>query len=535
MTTAPWRRAGRVSLKDDEEHDTAGESPAYGLDWPADRARAFGHAAVELWAEYLERLRELPVSRPRTVGSVRDALLREVPAEPVPEEELLDHLRVLMMEQGTLTGHPGFVAYISGSGTVPGAVADLIAAAINQNVGGWRLSPGATELELHLMRWFARRLGLPDAAGGVVTTGGAMSAFIGLKAARDHAFGTAARRHGMTAAGPVAIYASREVHDVNTRAADMLGMGSEAVRLIETDASWRMRTDALRDAILRDAAAGVRPLAVVATAGTVATGAIDPLEDIADICAQHGLWLHVDGAYGGVAALTDTLQPLFRGIGRADSVVLDPHKWLYTPHSGGIILVRDMRLLSDAFGLQPSYTFDDKALSGNGPDLYSFSPNFSRGFHALKIWVSLLAHGWSAYSRRIVRDTELAATLHALASAEPELVPASPQSLSIACFRYVPADLRGDPGAEPYIDRLNERLMTVLQASGRVFPSNAVLDGRFHLRACIVNFRTERRDLEELVRLAVEHGRALDAELRLRPSSPIAGGTNVPDGSATAG
>lgn len=527
--------AGTASARESGEQNAPGASPADSLDWSADRARAFGHAAVELWAEFLERLRELPIARPRNVGSVREALLRDVPDEPVPEAELLDHLRVLMMEQSTVTGHPGFMAYITGSGTVPGAVADLVAAAINQNVGGWRLSPGATELELHLMRWFARQLGLPNAAGGVVTTGGAMSAFVGLKAARDHALGGDVRRRGMSSVGSVAIYASREVHDVNTRAADMLGIGSDAVRLIETDPTWRMRSTALRHAIERDIAAGVRPLAVVATAGTVATGAIDPLDEIADVCAEHGLWLHVDGAYGGVAALTDTLRPLFRGIERADSIVLDPHKWLYTPHSGGVILVRDMRLLSDAFGLQPSYTFDDKALSGNGPDLYSFSPNFSRGFHALKIWVSLLAHGWSAYSRRIVLDTELAAAIHALAAREPELEPVLPQSLSIACFRYVPTDLRGDQSAEPYVDRLNERLMTVLQASGRVFPSNAVLEGRFFIRVCIVNFRTGREDLEALIGLAVQHGRALDSELRPHSAAPPLDGTDGPERSARGG
>jgi glutamate/tyrosine decarboxylase-like PLP-dependent enzyme len=215
----------------------------------------------------------------------------------------------------------------------------------------------------------------------------------------------------------------------------------------------------------------------------------------------------VDGAYGGVAALTDTLRPLFAGIERADSVALDPHKWLYTPHSGGVVIVRDMQSLANAFSIDPSYVYEDKALTGRGVDLFALGPQFSRGFHALKIWVSLLAHGWDAYQRRIAHDVELAQYLYGRAESHAELEPVGPTpSLSIACFRYVPAGLRDDPSAEPYLNRLNERLMSELQLGGRVFPSNAVIDGRFAVRACIVNFRTEAVDVDALVEQAVEKG-----------------------------
>ena len=274
-----------------------------------------------------------------------------------------------------------------------------------------------------------------------------------------------------------------------------------------------MRPDALRAAIARDTRTGHKPIAVVASAGTVSTGAIDPLADIADICDEFGLWLHIDGAYGGVAALTDTLRPLFRGIERADSVALDPHKWMYTPHSGGVIVVRDMQSLANAFAIAPSYTHEDhedKELTGRGLDLYTMGPQFSRGFHALKIWVSLLAHGWNAYERRIAHDVELARYLYDSAAAHPDLetVGDAPE-LSIACFRYVPRELRGDESADPYLDKLNERLMMQLQMGGRVFPSNAILDGRFALRACIVNFRTEAADIDALIEQAVQQGELL--------------------------
>lgn len=484
--------------------------PVTDLAWDPARAASMGHEVVTLWQELLEQIATLPVGGRATAAEVREAVTREIPEEPVPMPELMASLRTLAFEHSTYMGHPGFMAYISGPGTVPGAAADLLAAALNQNVGGWRLGPGMTEIELHLGRWMAAKLGLPATAGGYVTSGGAMAAFVGLKVARDARAGWSIRELGTRAGPPLTCYASAQVHDVNTRAADMLGLGRDAVRKIAVDGALRMRTDALRNAIERDIRNGCQPMAVIATAGTVSTGAVDPLDEIADLCAEFGIWLHVDGAYGGVAALTDALRPLFRGIERADSVALDPHKWLYTPISGGVILVRDMQSLADAFAIEPDYVFEDKALTGRGVDLFALGPQFSRGASAFKIWVSLLAHGWGAYQRRIAHDVALARYLHERAAATPELEPLGPApKLSIACFRYVPRELRGDREAEPYLNRLNERLMAELQLTGRVYPSNAIIDGRFALRACIVNFRTEAVDVEALLDQAISHGRAL--------------------------
>ncbi|AHG92682.1 Pyridoxal-dependent decarboxylase (plasmid) [Gemmatirosa kalamazoonensis] len=498
-------------------HDAATASaplaPVTDLAWDADRARALGAEVVALWAELLERLPAMPVAGRASVADVRAAVVRAVPEEPLAPEELVAALRTIALEHATYTGHPGFMAYITGAGTVPGAAADLIAAVLNQNVGAWRLAPAATEIELHLGRWFASRLGLPSTAGGYVTSGGAMAAFIGLKAARDARAGWRIRELGTRGGPPLTLYASSQAHDVNTRAADMLGLGREAVRVVPCDGELRMRVDALRACVARDVRNGYQPVAVVATAGTVSTGAIDPLDAIADVCAEHRLWMHVDGAYGGAAALTDALRPRFRGIERADSVAFDPHKWLYTPHSGGVIVVRDMQTLADAFSMEPSYVYEDKELTGRGVDLYGLGPQFSRGFQALKIWMSLLAHGWSAYERRIAHDVALARRLHDRVVASPVLEPVGPPpTLSIACFRYVPRELRdrrGEAQAEDYLNRLNARLMTELQLGGRVFPSNAVIDGRFALRACIVNFRTEAADIDALVDQAVATGEAL--------------------------
>jgi glutamate/tyrosine decarboxylase-like PLP-dependent enzyme len=278
-----------------------------------------------------------------------------------------------------------------------------------------------------------------------------------------------------------------------------------------------MRTDALRDAIEADVKAGARPLAVVATSGTTATGAIDPLEEIADICAEHELWLHVDGAYGAIAALVPSLAPAFRGIERADSIAFDPHKWLYIPPPAGAVVLREERRLVEAFEVHPSYVHEDKARTGRGADLMECGPQFSRGFQALKVWVSLLAHGWSAYERRIAHDVELARYLYRRVLERRDFEAMAPEPpLSIACFRFVPPGLPDGPDREAYLDRLNERLMTEIQLDGRVFPSNAVLNGRFVLRACIVNFRTEAAEMDLLLDVAADLGARLDAEMRAR-------------------
>jgi glutamate/tyrosine decarboxylase-like PLP-dependent enzyme len=316
-------------------------------------------------------------------------------------------------------------------------------------------------------------------------------------------------------AGPqMVLYASQEVHVVTDRAADMLGMGMDAVRKIPVDDGLRLRPDDLREAIARDREAGCLPFAVVASAGTVTTGAIDPLEEIADICDQEDLWLHVDGAYGGPAVLADDLRPLLAGIERADSIAFDPHKWLYTPLSGGCILIRDMTDQVRSFVVAPPYIHLDQDHAGQGLDFVAMGPQFSRSFMALKVWVSLLAHGRSAYAARISHDAALARYMGARVEEHPELELAAPVGLSICCFRYVPEGLPEGPERNAYVSELNDHLMSHLQADGRAFCSNAYLDGTWALRACIVNYRTEAADVDALLDVAVELGRDLDRELR---------------------
>lgn len=490
-------------------------APQPDLDWSAADARAFGEQALDIWTELLDRLHDdLPVARDRTAADVRDAVALEIPARPMPTDELMAHLRQVVFDESMYPGHPGFFAYISGAGTVPGAAADLIAAALNQNTGASRLSPAATEIEQHLVKWFARRLGMPEGSMGYITSGGAMTNFIGLAVARSQHAGWDVRSEGMRAGPQLTVYVSSEVHDTIDRAAQMLGIGSVGIRHLDTDDALRLKVSALRAAIEADISAGFRPIAVVGTAGTVGTGAIDPLASIAEVCAEYGIWFHVDAAYGGPAALTDQLRHLFDGIERADSVGFDLHKWLYIPHAAACLLVRDPAHLAEAFAVNAAYIATDDDLTGWGVDIYKLSPHFSRPFAALKIWVSLLAHGWDAYERRINHDVALTHYLQRLVVEHRELEAMTEPSLSITCFRFVPKDLAGRSDADEFLDLLNERLLFDLQLGGRVFPSNAVVNGRFTLRSCIVNFRTEADNMEELARETVRLGRILDTELR---------------------
>jgi glutamate/tyrosine decarboxylase-like PLP-dependent enzyme len=478
--------------------------PFRDLDWDPERAEAFAEEIIGVWTELLRSLRDGPVVAPHlTQEAVREAVAADVPEEPMATEELVEHLRT-MLDHSLKAGHPAHLSYITGAGTVPGAAADLLASGLNPNVGGWLLSPAATEIEVQLTRWFAGQLGLPERSGGLIVAGGAIANFIALKCARDAVAGLDVRRQGI-GARRLALYCSTEAHVTIDRAADMLGLGTGSVRHIAVDDGLRMQPEALEQAIYRDVEEGIEPVAVAATVGTTGTGAIDPLPELAQIASEHWIWFHVDAAYGGPAVLADDLRPLFAGIERADSITLDPHKWLSTPLGSGCVLVRDLQKLADSFGVSASYVHEEDVAS-RGDNLGFLGPQFSRGFDALKVWVSLLAHGRAAYARRISHDVELTRYLAKRVEEHPEFELVA-TGLSICCFRY---RLKG-VADEDYLDRLNERLMTELQLDGRVYPSNAIVHGRFCLRTCIVNFRTEAEDLDRLLEVAAELGSKLHA------------------------
>jgi aromatic-L-amino-acid/L-tryptophan decarboxylase len=482
----------------------------------ADEFRRAGHALVDSVAEFLDSLPRRPVTRNTSPETIRRLLAAE---EPLPSvgtdvDELLRSTAELLFEHSLFNGHPRFFGYITASPAPIGMLGDLLAAAVNANVGAWRLAPVATEIEAQAVRWIADLIGYPRDCGGLFVSGGNMANFVGLLAARAAAAGWNVRGAGLDAAvaRPLRIYASSETHTWIQKAADLSGIGTDSIRWIPTGADLRMDTGALHTALQRDRAAGEQPLMVVGTAGSVSTGAVDPLIDIAEICRTTGVWFHVDGAYGAFAAAVPGTPQDLQALHLADSVAVDPHKWLYAPLEVGCVLVRDPEALRGAFSYHPPYYHFGSEVT----NFVDCGPQNSRGFRALKVWLALRQVGREGYVRMIGDDIHLSHRLYTRVAAHPELEAFS-QELSITTFRYVPADLRADResvGAHAYLNELNEALLARIQGSGEAFVSNAVVGGRYLLRACIVNFHTGVDDVDALPEIVVRSGRKLDAELR---------------------
>ena len=478
--------------------------------------RRVGHALIDTLAGFLA---SMPEGR-LTGGDLPDGIRALLDGDaPLPDDgasagEILPAVARLLADHSLFNGHPRFFGYITSSPAPIGMLGDLLAATINANVGSFILAPVATEIEAQTVRWIAELLGYPRDCGGLFVSGGNMANFVGLFAARAAAADWDLRKQGMgaPAARPLRVYASAETHTWVQKATDLAGIGTDSIRWIDTDAEQRMDTRALRAAIARDAEAGERPLMVVGTAGSVSTGAVDPLVEISAICREHGIWFHVDGAYGAFAAALPTASPDLRALQLADSVAVDPHKWLYAPIEAGCILVRDERHLRNAFSYHPPYYHFGQAAT-NYVDL---GPQNSRGFRALKVWLALRQVGRGAYVRMISDDIALSERLFALASAHPELETFT-QALSITTFRYVPVELRASieaPETQTYLNRLNEALLERIQASGELFVSNAVVRGIYLLRACIVNFRTQASDIDAVPGIVARLGREVHARQR---------------------
>jgi glutamate/tyrosine decarboxylase-like PLP-dependent enzyme len=486
------------------------------LHMDADEFRRVGHALVDDVAAFLTSVRERPVTQSAAPDDVQRLIgaTQSLPQEGADAETLVRSTAALLFDHSLLNGHPRFFGYITSSPAPIGMLGDLLAAAVNANVGAWRLAPVATEIEVQTVRWIAELLGYPTDCGGLMVSGGNMANIVGLFAARAAAAGAEVRTQGMAVAdgARLRVYASAETHTWIQKATDLSGLGTEAIRWIPTDDAQRMDLAALREAVANDRAAGDMPMMVVGTAGSVSTGAVDPLRDIAAFCAKEKIWFHVDGAYGAFAAALPGRSADLAALSLADSVAVDPHKWLYAPLEAGCVLVRDRELLRNAFAYHPPYYhFGQEATN-----FTEFGPQNSRGFRALKVWLALRQVGRAGYERMIGDDVRLSERLHARVLAHEELQ-AMTQSLSINTFRYVPAELRATVGTadgESYLNVLNAALLERIQQSGEAFVSNAVIRGRYLLRACIVNINTEARDVDVLPEIVTRLGREVHEQLR---------------------
>src|ERR1700678_4353772 len=367
----------------------------------------------------------------------------------------------------------------------------------------------ASEMEGQTIRWIAEMLGYPVDCRGLFVSGGNMANLACFLAARQAKAAWGVRTKGMDGTR-LRVYCSKETRTWIRKAADIVGMGTDAIRWIPVDDEMRVNLMALKEQILKDSEAGDRPALVVGNAGSVSTGAIDPLPKMAALCREFNLWFHVDGAYGGLAAVLPDAPDALAGLREADSVAVDPHKWLYAPLEAGCALVRNPEQLREAFAYHPPYYhFGVEAIN-----YFDFGPQNSRGFRALKVWLALQQVGREGYVKLLSQDIRLAQELFRRVVLHPELE-AFTNSLSITTFRYRPTGLRsGDEKVEPYLNQLNSELLTHLQESGEVYVSNAVIRGAFVLRACIVNFRSSLADVDALPVAVVRMGRELDFSLR---------------------
>jgi aromatic-L-amino-acid decarboxylase len=495
--------------------DASAPTRASPLDLAPEEFRRLGHELIDQVADFLGSLRDRPVTAGESPAEIRALLGR--PALPrtgtAPDRLLLETAR-LLFEHSLFNGHPRFMGYITSSAAPIGMLGDFLAAAVNANVGGWELSPMASEIEAQTVRWIAELVGYPAGCGGLLVSGGNMANFVCFLAGRRAALGEAARTAGTHAGGRLLrVYASAATHTWIQKAADLFGLGTDAIRWIPTDGAERLRTDVLRECIRQDRDRGDRPLMVIGTAGSVSTGAVDPLRELAEICRAHDLWFHVDGAYGAPAAVLPDAPDDLHALDLADSLAVDPHKWLYAPLEAGCVLVREPERLADAFAYAPDYYRFDVEGEERPINYYELGPQNSRGFRALKVWFGLRQAGRDGYARMISDDCRLAASLHRHVSAHPELE-AGTLGLSIVTFRYVPPTLRGVGAAESYLNALNEALLAQLKTGGELFVTNAVLDGRFLLRACIVNFRTTEADVAMIPEIVARVGRRVHADLR---------------------
>lgn len=461
---------------------------------------------VALVTEYFEHISELPIFPDTSGGETTLRLGQEMPREGERIAKLLNDCRAIF-DRSRHNGHPRFFGYVASPATAPGAFADLIASTLNANITSWRSSPAATEIERLVVRWLGTLIGYSESAHGLLTSGGSLANLTAVLIALRTKSDLKASRMGLWNAGPpMTIYAADEIHMSIAKAADILGIGRDQVRLIASDDSFRLNVKKLRAAIKSDLKKGLRPFCIVGSAGTVNTGAIDPLSEIADVAKEFDLWFHVDGAYGALGALDPRKRPLFAGLERADSVSLDPHKWLYTPIAAGCLLFRDQETARATFAndeadyIKVHEQSDDEAFA-----FWNYGIELSRRFRALKIWLTLRYYGTRRIGEAISHDNSMAEYLAQCVSAADDFELLAPAELSICCFRYVPTELRTKLHSasaskrrtiNSELDQLNERVMHAVQRSGHAYLSSATVKGKFALRACITNFRTKRDDID---------------------------------------
>lgn len=467
--------------------------------WSREEMRDLGRRVADAIADYLADLPEKPVFTPVPPDVGQAFASVPPPRTGTPIDELLEEFRRSVAPYPFGNGHPRFHGWVNPPPHVVGVVASALAAAMNPSVAGG--NHAAVHLEHQVVRWFRELAGFPEASRGLLVSGGSVATLTALTVARHVAAargGIDVRASGLQGhSRRLVLYVGEETHSCVRKSAELLGIGSNNIRVVPSDDRWRMRVDLLRETLASDLRDGAIPVAVAASVGTVNTGAIDPIAELVDLCAEHGVWLHVDGAYGAPAALLlDRYRDVAAALTRVDSLALDPHKWLYVPVDAGLVLIRDGDAARDAFSLVPPYLRTDDDPHGVGGPVWFSEYGFdqTRPFRALKVWMMLRYFGVEGYRELIAHDIAMAERLADTVREHPDLELMA-HGLSIVCFRYRPA---GTP-AGPELDELNRRLLRTLQLGGRSFLSGTTVRGGFALRACVVNPGTREEDVEALV------------------------------------
>jgi aromatic-L-amino-acid/L-tryptophan decarboxylase len=458
------------------------------LEPSADDIHDWGNSVTQFIIDYLGGLRDRPVYRHTSSREIRSGLDSSLPIKGTNFDALLKIFRDTIIPFSRQNAHPRMFGYVQSPGTPIAAIADLLASTLNANLTIWRSAPAPVELERLTIDWIRQILGFKTGAGGLFVSGGSMANLIGI---------AMARQTKDYSSGRLRLYASSETHFSVAKAAALLGIGRENVCYVAVDEQFRIRTDDLVEKITADLEAGYVPFCVVANAGTVNTGAIDPLAEIREIADHFQLWMHVDGSYGAFAVLAESARKLFAGMEQADSIALDPHKWLYLPVDVGCVIYRDPEIARAAFAHEAEYTrmFGEEADEAFA--CWDYGPELSRRFRALKVWMLLKGVGLESLSAAIESNFVCARHLESMVRASDDFEMAAPVDLSIFCFRHVPAQLRNE--SRKAIDTFNERLLVALQRDGSSYLSNATLGDRFALRGCVLNYRTTLRDMEILL------------------------------------
>jgi aromatic-L-amino-acid decarboxylase len=476
-------------------------------DWEA--MRKLGHKMLDDMVDYVKNVRERLVWQ-HVPDQVKAHFRNPVPQDPQPPEKIYEEFVENVLPYPMGNTHPRFWGWILGTGTVMGAFAELLAASMNTNTGGGA-NHIANHVEKQVVNWIKEMLGYPALASGLLTSGCSAANIIGLTVARNAKANIDIRRRGLqNATQKMVLYASQEVHSSIQKAVELLGLGNESLRLLPVNVHFQIDLDMLNARIAKDRKDGYLPFCVVGAAGTTNTGSIDDLDALADICQQEKLWFHVDGAFGAWAKLAPKARDKMVGLERVDSLALDLHKWMYMPYEIGCVLVRDERQHRKAFSLTPDYlAHGDGSLGLTGGDLPWFSDygfQLSRGFRALKAWMSLKEHGSRKYARLIQQNIDQARYLGELIKASPQLELSAPVTLNVVCFRYVAPEV-GD--AE--LDEINKQIAIQLQERGVAVLSGTVINGRQVLRAANANHRSRREDFDILVREVLRIGKELTA------------------------